>query len=110
MRSGPGGTPQTGYFSLGHVTAMWTHFCNCTIDKQEEEILHASECAQRGKWPLDSVGKYVFVSVYIHLSWVDVVWERMFGERQTSAAQTHKYLGQNEEEGLPQACDKMQAC
>lgn len=34
----------------------------------------------------------------------------MFGERQTSAAQTHKYLGQDEEERLPQACDKMQAC
>jgi len=26
---------------------------------------------------------------------------QMFGERQTSAAQTHKYLGRDEEEGLP---------
>jgi len=101
MRYGPGGTPQTGYSSLGHVTAVWTHFCNHTINKQEEEILHASECAQRGKWPLDSVGKYVFVSVaFILLGWMKC-GRKMFGERQTSVAQTHKYLGRDEEEGLP---------
>lgn len=53
---------------------MWTNVCNHTIDKQEEEIVHASECVQRLKWPLDSFGKYVFVSVYVHPSWMDVVW------------------------------------
>ncbi len=53
---------------------MWTNVCNHTIDKQEEEIVHASECVQRWKWPLDSGGKYVFVSVYVHPSWMDVVW------------------------------------
>lgn len=68
--------------------------------------MHASKCAQRGKWPLDSVGKYVFVffSVYVHPFWMDVVW---VSDRPQQPRLIN--MGGDEEEGLPQACDKIQA-
>lgn len=62
---------------------------------------HFRGCSETGNGRLTLLEKYVFVSVtFILLGWMKC-GSQMFGERQTSAAQTHKCLGRDEEEGLP---------